>query len=154
MEFENQTRDFRYGNDLENRSIFDYVINADMPRRDKMDIEFLARNPSMNARDGYGSSSSLSIDVESQLRLDSTVTHTRARHQLEARDVALKQISQGTEPRIQWERQGTSNRSAKGQSAERDFSDLVRTPLVPMMDAFVCNDVPPDGYFSIGVPSK
>lgn len=155
MEFENQTRVVRRciekDCELGNKSIFAYIMNSDVPRHDHIDVDFMTRNLKHAAQEGHGSQAV--IDVESHLRLDSTLTHTRARHQLEARSNDRNGLIEVSEYHANIAPSQTSDRSRKNQTAEASYEELRLTPLVPLMSAFVNNDVPLDTH-SIGLPSK
>ena len=161
---------------LENRSIFNHVLNVGLSRFNNVDVEFLSRNTNMNAWDGYGSCDSRFIDTESHLRLDSSVTQTRSRANTtisEKREfVANPHVAtasafmpptdssvshQPTIPAFAGDRISfdlVNNRCEKGKSAETSFERFTRTPLIPTMQAFVENDVPDVGFIAIGQPSN
>ena len=70
---------------LGNRSIFDYVLNLDVPRHRSVDVDFQTSNTNLFVRDGYGVCDASVIDTDSKLRLDSSVTHTRSKFPLVTR---------------------------------------------------------------------
>jgi hypothetical protein len=177
MEYLLQSREYDTHKDLGNTSIFRYVINEDLPGRMPLDVDFLARNPSMNASDGYGTSSPDVVDTESMLKLDSTVTHTRSRVQLSTREYVSNPVNRfhrrardddddddWRNPRS-WQALSGESTSRKAMvndrtaghaevtPTERSFEGFTQTPFVPMMQAFVCNDVPLD-QVPIGQSSK
>ena len=161
--FMQESRQLNTAIDLQNISIFDYVINHDVPRQGKVDIDFLATNPNMNVWDGYGTVDATAIDTESRLKLDASSTHGRSRNALSVREfyaspgmatsaATFLNVQEMPLERIPSER--TDAKSVKGRTAEASFGELRRTPLVPMMQDFISNDVPVDGFVSIGQPSK
>ncbi len=75
----------QHSRQLGNRSIFDYVLNLDVPRHRHVDVDFLTSNTNLFVRDGYGTCDASVIDTDSTLRLDSSVTHTRTRFPLVTR---------------------------------------------------------------------
>jgi hypothetical protein len=163
---------------LGNRSIADYILHVDVPRRSHIDLEFMTQN-SLHVRDGYGYCDATAIDTDSTLRLDSSVTNTRSRKPLllkapeplprqrdqgDARvlqqdihyarifDSAEKRDERPDPTRIPFEQR--SNRSSKGQAAEADFTQFTMTPLLPVMHNYISNDVPGDNFIAIGQPSR
>lgn len=163
--------DARTMRDLGNRSIVDYVLNVDVPRRAAVDVDFMTRNPNMRARDGVGFCDPDHIDTDSKLRLDSGVTHTRSRIPLQRREFvaapdyrsvgaggdeyrAAHRLPPGERAISTDEPLQTPQRQAKRETAETDFARLRLTPLLPTMREFIANDVPLSGSFSIGEPSR
>ena len=172
MDYLVRAREYDTYRDIGNQSIFRYVLNDDLPARSKPDVDFLARNPSLNvSTDGYGTSSPAVVDTESMLKLDSTQTHTRSKITLSPREHQANPASfyatsttsehgsgdEWRDPRS-WQALAGESTSRKTETTtmtpdERSFEAYTRTPFVPMMHAFVCNDVPLD-HLAIGQSSK
>lgn len=67
--------------DLGNQSIFDYLLNVDVPARQAADaiVPEMAEHPNLHMHLGFGTADALHMDVDSQLRLDSSMTRTRTK---------------------------------------------------------------------------
>jgi hypothetical protein len=151
--------------DNENQSVLDYNIyntyNIDACEKKNEELtRFIAQNPNLRYREGYGFANPCLIDVDSQLRNQRVSTNGREKQQLGVRffhavpDVSRGAFAPNTESMLKSGRVDTTDERQCDRVSEKDFDRFV--PLNSCMSSFIHQQahVTPDWTTQFGVPSR